>query len=446
MTLVAGIDLGSTGLKVLIAEQDRQVHEVARAQVPTPWRTGAGGRTDLTADALVDALAALLAQAAERVGGRRVCAVAIAGMGESGYLVDRSGAALAPAPAWFDPRGSEQLAAFPRDLAAQFPGRTGLPLGVQVSATKLLHLRDAGIALHGARFASLPEWAVHALGGELVAEHSLAGRTGLIDQDTGRPWPELLEHLGVDASLLPPLTASGTPAGTASAPWLPACFRGATLTVAGHDHLVAATAVDALASDRYHVSLGTAEVLTRTLDSPLTYAARERLGMRLINVVRHVVPDRWALVAGVKTGLLLRRALRLFGIADAAARDKLDAAVMRIDGPLPALEVSGARNDDGALRLAVLADDVTPAAVFEAVLRHSNDELRVLIDAIDRELPPATSALLTGGWTSLRSVRRARSAILPDLQVSEREQDTAFGAALIAARLTRNVPTHEGAS
>jgi hypothetical protein len=145
------------------------------------------------------------------------------------------------------------------------------------------------------------------------------------------------------------------------------------------------------------------------------------------------------LVAGVKTGLLMRRALQLAGISERAGRDRLDAEVMALpyEGTLAdgGIEVHGARNDDGVLSLTIRADGATPAEVFGAILRHGNDEIQLLIDAMDQELPPATSALLTGGWAGMASVQRARSVVLPGLTVSERAQETAFGAALVAARL-----------
>ena len=69
------------------------------------------------------------------------------------------------------------------------------------------------------------------------------------------------------------------------------------------------------------------------------------------------------------------------------------------------------------------------------MLRHGNDEIQLLIDAMDREIPPARSSLLTGGWAGMASVQRARSAVLPGLIVSDRDQDTAYGAALFALGL-----------
>ncbi|GAA4344946.1 FGGY-family carbohydrate kinase [Angustibacter luteus] len=447
--LVAGLDLGSTGLKVLVVDEDGA--EVLVRQCPTPWRQGANGTTEIDATSLVDSVRQLLTAAAAQLrkspgeADASVAALAVSGMGETGFLVDRRGQAVAPGFAWFDPRGVDQIDALPIVLRAQFAGRTGLPAGAQVSVAKLLHLRDAGLDLRGLRWFNLPEFVAAALGADEVSEYSLTSRTGLIDQDTGQPWPELLEHLGVGADLLPPLVEAGANLGVADADWVPAGFDGARVTVAGHDHLVSAVSAGAIPDDRYHVSMGTAEVLLRVLDEPLPFAARARLADHLINCVRHVVPGKTVVVAGVKTGLLMRRALLLSGISDHEGRDRLDreASALPLDGELGdgAVDVRGARNDDGVLSLTVRGDGVTSAELFNAVLRHGNDEVQLLIEAMDAEIPPARSTLLTGGWAAMKSVQRARSTVLPGLIVSDRAQDTAYGAAMFALGLLQTTST-----
>jgi sugar (pentulose or hexulose) kinase len=436
--LHAGLDLGSTAIKMLVI--DDAGREVAGAQVPTPWRVGEGGTTDIAADDLLASVRTLIDLVETDLApltAQPLTSLAVAGMGETGILIDADGAPAGPGFAWFDPRGLQQIAAFPEVVREEFAGRTGLPLGAQVSVAKLAWLRDQGTDLTGLRWLDLPEFVVAALGGDVALELSLASRTGLIDQDSGAAWPAMLDALGVDDALLPPLRGGGLPWGTASDAFGPR-VAGAALTVAGHDHLVAAQANGTLDAGSYHVSLGTAEVLLRVLDAPLGFAARQRLADALINEVRHVVPGQHVLVAGVKTGLLLRRALHAAGISDRAGRDALDAEVMALpyEGELPAgaIEVTGARNDDGVLRL-TLHTEASPAEIFGAVLRHSNDEVAALIAAMDREVAPATRSTLTGGWAGMASVRRARAEVLPDASLSTREQDVAFGAADMARRL-----------
>ena len=56
--LVAGLDLGSTGIKILIADEDGT--QLLVRQRPTPWLDGPGGTTELEAATLLATLAELL--------------------------------------------------------------------------------------------------------------------------------------------------------------------------------------------------------------------------------------------------------------------------------------------------------------------------------------------------------------------------------------------------
>ncbi|WP_201774427.1 FGGY-family carbohydrate kinase [Demequina sediminicola] len=438
-----GIDLGSTGVKVLVS--DVNGNELVVEQAPTPWIHGADGAAELDGPTLLDTVIDLCRNVCDQLASQvapqapRIAAVGVTGMGESGLVVGADGTTHSRALAWFDPRGKLQLNAMPAPLAREFPGRTGLPLGVQVSVMKMLYLRDNGLDLRGRHWANLPEWVVARLGGCMASERSLASRTGLIDQDTGEPWAPMLAHLGVTPDFVPPLTTAGSSWGTVHGDGLPPAMEGAQLTVAGHDHLVAASAGGAIPADRYHVSMGTAEVILQVLDAPLSVAARDRLAHHFINHVTHVVPGQYVLVAGVKTGLLMRRALDLFDATGPEDRDALDQAVRRLPpgGSLPegAVQVQGARNDDGMLSLVIRADGATSAEVFARILEHGNDEIHVLLQAMARETPPPTSTLMSGGWTRMESVTAARRRVLPHVTVSHRSQDTALGAALAAAPL-----------
>ncbi|WP_438354389.1 FGGY-family carbohydrate kinase [Microbacterium sp. CJ88] len=437
---VAGLDMGSTSIKLLVATlEGAEVLVVSRR---SPWTNLEGGRAEMPLDRAVDVVRELAAEADRALAaGYRIRALGISGMAEAGALLDAADRPAAPVMAWFDPRGAAQIAATPEEFRAEFPGRTGLPVGPLASISKLLHLRDSGIDLAGKTFLNVPESIVRALGGPRVAEYSLVSRTGLIDQDDSSPWDAALAVLGTDDAVLAERVSAGTGVGEITDERMPEGFRGAVLTVAGHDHLVSAVAAGATDSGQIYDSMGTAEALVRVLDGPLPFAARERLALAGINTVRHVLPGKRVLLAGTKSGLLMRRVLQLLGIGDEAGRAALDARVMATptSGALAhgGISVDGARNDDGVLKITADSDGLSPAELFTATLLHGNDVCAELMTIMDREVAAPTSTLLTGGWAGMASVVRARELVLPAVTVSTHDEGTAYGAALFAAYAVR---------
>jgi len=435
---VVGVDMGSTSMKLLVATPEgREVLVVSRR---SPWTNLDHGRAEMPGDRAIDVVRELAHEADAALaddGAYRVRALAVSGMAEAGVLLDAEGRPAAPIMAWFDPRGADEIAATPAEFRAEFLGRTGLPVGPLASIAKILHLRGQGVDLAGRTFLNVPEYIVHALGGPRVAEYSLVSRTGLLDQDDSSPWRAAFEVLGAPESLLAERIGAGTALESLTDERMPAAFRGALLTVAGHDHLVSAVAAGATHSGQLYDSMGTAEALVRVLDEGLPFDARERLAVAGINTVRHVLPGKFVLLAGTKSGLLMRRVLQLLGIADAAGRAEIDARVMELPvvGSLAdgGIRVDGARNDDGVLKIVANSDGLAPAELFAAALRHGNDVCAELMAVMDREVAPPTSTLLTGGWSSMASVVRARELVLPAVSVSTHDEGTAYGAALFAA-------------
>jgi sugar (pentulose or hexulose) kinase len=96
--LHAGLDLGSTAIKMLVI--DDAGREVAGAQVPTPWRVGEGGTTDIAADDLLASVRTLIDLVETDLApltAQPLTSLAVAGMGETGILIDANGAAAGPA-------------------------------------------------------------------------------------------------------------------------------------------------------------------------------------------------------------------------------------------------------------------------------------------------------------------------------------------------------------
>jgi sugar (pentulose or hexulose) kinase len=438
IAITVGLDLGTTSSKAVAVDPlDRQV---ALAEAATPWTTVTGG-TQTAPESLLALATGLLAdvvrRAEERIGPVRVLGVGVTGLAESGVLLDPAGEPCAPVIAWFDKRGERELEVTGTRnalLPEQFSRRTGLPWDCQASFAKLLWLQGMGTALtRGHRWLSVPEWVVHRLGGDLVREPSLASRTGLIDQATGTPWTEGLDAAGIPASLLPPPALAGSATGTLVVRDLPPSLHGAVLTVAGHDHPVAAVGVGAVGRDELFNSSGTADVIARSLPGVLPDDDRELLVRAGLSAGAHVLPGTTLLLGGVRGGLLLRRTLAALGATGAPERERLDRAALAIGELPPGLAVSGAgpTGDDVVLRL---RDDVTPAHVWAAATRYTAAETGALVATIESIVGPHRRAVASGGWTRMESVRAAKRSVLEHLEFSDLREPGVVGAALLAAK------------
>ena len=306
---------------------------------------------------------------------------------------------------------------------------------------KLLWLQDNGSRIRpGSVWLSVPEWIVHHLGADRGREPSLASRTGLIDQNTGQPWAQALAIGDLPDGLLPPEILAGQPFGRVHHDALPAAVQGAVLTVAGHDHPVAALGVGAAGVDELFNSSGTADVLARSAPGVLTDQQRSDVIAAGWSAGRHVLPDTTLLLAGVSGGLLLRRVLGALGCASSEAREQLDAASSTITFLPPGLIVSGDGRvqDDVVIRL---QDAATPAAVWTAATRYTAGQLRVLLDDLERVVGPHSRAVAAGGWTRMASVRAAKSAAVDALHFSPIDQPGITGAALLAAYAISDLST-----
>ena len=381
--VVIGIDLGTTLAKAVVRSAARR--GTPYVELPTPWRTGSYGQTEVEPRRLVEVAVELIGRAVRQAesawGPVRVRGLGVAGMAESGVLLGGDGQPAAPVIAWFDRRGGreiEQVGQKAPVFAATFERTTGLPWSSQASIAKLLWLRASGNpAGPASTWLSVPEWIVFGLGGELVREPSLASRTGLIDQDTGELWPDAAAVAGLPDRILPDERPAGAPAGRLRHDGVDACAQGAVLTVAGHDHPVAAIGAGAVEKDQLFNSSGTADVLARCIPGTLAQAQRQAVVSAGWSFGRHVLPDTSLLLAGVSGGLLLRRVLAALGAESQEARAVLDRASLSVGGLPAGLSVTGdGRTQDGVVLR--IGDGASPATVWTAAVRYTTDQARAL--------------------------------------------------------------------
>ena len=436
--VVLGVDIGTTSAKAVARSPSRRGTPYTERQ--TPWHTNGCGQTEIDPFRLLDVTAGLIGstvRAAESVWGPvRVRSVGVAGLAESGVLVDAAGRPAAPVIAWFDHRGDHELEQAGRDFpgfAALFERTTGLRWSSQASVAKLLWLRASGYRPGpGSIWMSVPEWIVFALGGDPVREPSLASRTGLIDQGTGGVWPDALAVAGLSVQILPGERPAGARAGYLRHDGVVSCATGAVLTVAGHDHPVAAIGVGAAGADELFNSSGTADVLARSVPGTLDETERQNVVSAGWSVGRHVLPDTSLLLAGVSGGLLLRRVLTVLGAESGPARTALDHASLAV-GELPAgLSVTGdgRTQDDVVIRV---QDGASPASTWAAAVRYTAAQARLLLDDIEKIVGPHRRAVAAGGWTQMASVRAAKAAAIDAMSFSAAPQPGVTGAALLAS-------------
>jgi sugar (pentulose or hexulose) kinase len=427
--LLLGIDVGTTYCKAMVL--DPAGAELAQARARTPWKPVATG-AEIDPDALARTALSAATEALADAPGGPVAAVGIAGLAETGVLLGPGGGPVCPAIAWHDARGSEEAAEMAASLGdRQFAMHTGLPASSLCTLSKLRwqrsHVPGAATAM---RWLGVPEWVARCLGADDVAELSLASRTGMLALREGAWWDEALAWLGVADGFMAEPVRAGTPIGTVGHA-LPAA-RGAAVTVAGHDHVVAMVGAGAVDEGDVLHSAGTADVFVRTIPAglhPGRIAAAVAAG---VTVGWHVLEGRWALLSGNELDVALAAVLQLLGVDGEAERDALTQAAAELDPAEQPLRLDGV---GGASPLALhgIARGMTPAHVWRAALEAGAELSAATLHRSDAVGGPRRRIVGTGGGARGAAARAVKEERLGPIEWSPVQEATARGAALLGA-------------
>jgi sugar (pentulose or hexulose) kinase len=436
--LLVGLDIGTTMTKAAVVSPGGD--EIAWGSAPTPWRAVPTGAEAEPADILEAAVGAVAAALASAPPGR-VVGVGATSMAETVVLLGSDGFPVAPSIAWHDGRGEDESAQLTRVFGATaFSERTGLAASPMCTLSKLAwfsrHRRHGPPVV---RALSVADWVVHSLGGEQVAEASLASRTGALSLAGRRWWAEGLEWAGVATDLFPPVVQAGHPAGKVSladlarVPGLALHFpealqrlEGAALTSAGHDHMCIAAGLGAVGPAQILDSCGTAEAFVRTV-APLDGPALARAVEAGLNAGWHTVPGMYALVEGQLLGLLLERVLALLGVTEPEALTALDAAAVTV--PAGSLRVVQEGFDTPASILEV-GPTASPAALWSAALNCLSEGAQRITGAMEAIAGPAQELFFSGGWARCAGLRQRRGELAPTLHWPAVTEAGARGAAM----------------
>ncbi len=208
--VVLAIDQGTSATKAVVVLGDGTV--AGLAEVPVDVRATPDGGVELDPERLwqsvIDAGRAALAAA----GHPPLGAIGLANQGETVMAWNRdTGAPHGPAIVWQDRRSSvvcERLAEHGPRLA----DITGLELDPYFVAPKIAWLRDrvpAGLAI-----TTTDTWLLHRLCGAFVTDVATAGRSLLVDLESGAWHVEACELFGIDVASLPRIVGNAEPLGS----------------------------------------------------------------------------------------------------------------------------------------------------------------------------------------------------------------------------------------
>ena len=242
-----GVDLGTTLTKALVVDESGR--EISLGSVETQWTNTRAGAVEGSADdfltGVLQAMEIAIIEAEIVVGpSLKIEGIGIAGLAESGTVIDKTGAPITPVIAWFDLRGEKQFDSLPNEFKDEFSRRTGLVFSSQCSVAKWLWFQDHGLTFDSSmRWLNLLEYVAFRLTGVIASEPSLVTRTGIWSQEESAPWGPVLDLLGVQSDFIPEFRRAGEVFGKVILADVPTGIRGVTVTVAGHDHAVAAVGV-----------------------------------------------------------------------------------------------------------------------------------------------------------------------------------------------------------
>ncbi len=209
---VLGIDLGTSGVKALVAGTDGAV--LGRGVAGYTVRVPASGRAESTAEdwwlATRAAVRAALAEA-DRV---TVAALAVAGQMHGVVLVDDHGAPLRPAILWLDQRAAAEAAAY-AELPCEYTAVLGNRPSPGMAGPLLCWLMTHEPCTVQAAWRALQpkDWLRLRLTGQAATDPTDASGTLLFDLARNAWADPLIEKLGVPGEKLPPVLDSAAPGG-----------------------------------------------------------------------------------------------------------------------------------------------------------------------------------------------------------------------------------------
>lgn len=293
-----GVDAGTTHCKAGLFTEDGATIHVARRETPTRWDPD--GPETYDPEELWAAVADTISEASEHATNGPIASVGIASQAETGVLLDRATYnPRFPFVPWFDASSAPQAELLARedDPFSRFK-KSGLRANRKIGLAKILYLKQRDQALvRNAVWLSVSDYIAFRLTGKLGTDYALAGRTFAFRIDRLEWDTEWIRHLGLDPDMFPPALPSGATLGRSMGQGAvrAGLTEGVPVAVSGHDHVLAALAVDVAHPGPVLNSMGTAETLVGVTDEHILTRMEYESNL---NYGRHVPPRKMFWMGG----------------------------------------------------------------------------------------------------------------------------------------------------
>ncbi len=202
MTLVVGLDIGTSGVRAVACGEDGEPVATELAALPPPLARD--GRTEQDPALWWEAARQVLGALFARVDRAAIRALAVDGTSGTVLAIDDAGMPLAPARMYND-QGAKAEAARIAEVAPPTSGAHGAASGL-AKAMALARATRPHRLLHQA------DWIAGRLSGRFdVSDENNALKTGY--DPLARRWPDFIDGLGLDRGLLPAVVEPGTAIG-----------------------------------------------------------------------------------------------------------------------------------------------------------------------------------------------------------------------------------------
>lgn len=217
MSLYLAFDIGTTGLKTALVDQDGHVLDVCVTEyafsVPGP------GMAEMDPDAYWNAAIEGTRSVFARSGANRsdLAAIGFSSQGQTFVPMDKAGKPLHDAIVWIDRRAQDVVETWMRDWLTRTEYRriTGYPwVAAELSLFKLAWFeRNRPEAQRVWKYLCLPDYLIYRMTGQTMTDHVMAQFTGCWNIQSQEWDRKLLDAAGVQASKLPEVVPSGTAVG-----------------------------------------------------------------------------------------------------------------------------------------------------------------------------------------------------------------------------------------